>query len=42
MRGAIAGLRHWQALEQARTQQTVVLIAEEMGLLFSTGPLLLA
>ena len=42
MRGAIADLRHWQALEQARAQQTVVLIAEEMGLLYWTGSLLLA
>lgn len=33
MRGAIADLRYWQALEQARAQQTIVVIADEMGLL---------
>lgn len=33
VRGAIADLRYWQALEQARAQQTVVVVAEEMRLL---------
>lgn len=30
MRGVIADLKHWQALEQARAQQTIVLTAKEM------------